>query len=115
MSEAADSTTNSNEKTSGRVLLPDHLIPHRYELHIKPDLVNYTFVGECKIALKSSNVPTVDGNQIQLHAKELCFSKASFVVETNETQESSGNDTPLTGPVECEEVCLSFRVFVPSC
>jgi aminopeptidase N len=77
-------------KTAGRVLLPDTIVPSRYDLTIKPDLDAFTFDGECKIVLTTSN-PT--SNQIQLHAKELCFTSASFTVE-------GSNDAP----VECEEV-----------
>ncbi len=90
MNDDKDSTT----KTAGRVLLPDNIVPTRYCLKIKPDLDAFTFEGQCKIVLKTTNV---EGNQIKLHAKELCFSKASFVVHAD------GN-TSLPTPVECEEV-----------
>ena len=79
-------------KAAGRVLLPDNIVPSRYELKIKPDLEAFTFDGECKIVLDTTS--TVSGNQIKLHAKELCFSKANFVVQ------GSADETP----VDCEEV-----------
>ena len=84
----------SQTKTAGRVLLPDNIVPTRYCLKIKPDLDAFTFEGECKIVLKTANV---EGNQIKLHAKELCFSKASFVVHAD-------GHAQVPAPVDCEEV-----------
>jgi len=84
--------TDAASKAAGRVLLPDNIVPSRYELKIKPDLEAFTFDGECKIVL---NTTTVSGNQIKLHAKELCFSKANFVLEGS-----------AEAPVDCEEVSV---------
>lgn len=84
--------TDAASKAAGRVLLPDNIVPSRYELKIKPDLEAFMFDGECKIVL---NTTTVSGNQIKLHAKELCFSKANFVLEGS-----------AEAPVDCEEVSV---------
>ena len=100
----SDDTTKS--KTAGRVLLPDNIVPTRYCLKIKPDLDAFTFDGECKIVLKTTDV---EGNQIKLHAKELCFSKASFVIHTSHHHDAGGDaaatiNATVAAPVDCEEV-----------
>ena len=86
--------TDAASKAAGRVLLPDNIVPSRYELKIKPDLDAFTFEGECKIVLHTTSA---SGNEIKLHAKELCFSKANFILEGSEE-----------APVECEEVSLMW-------
>lgn len=84
-------TISSSDKAKGRVLLPSTIIPSRYDLVITPDLEKFTFEGEVKIALTTSQA--CNTNEITLHAKELCFISANFVVgEAN--------------PVEAQEVCI---------
>ena len=77
------------KKAEGRVLLPLTIVPTRYDLKITPDLEKFTFTGEVKITL--STTPDLGDNcrEIILHAKELCFSSASYLVEgTGENKEA---------------------------
>jgi aminopeptidase N len=88
--------TNNDIPSSTRVVLPDHIVPHRYDLKITPDLVSFTFEGECRIALTTKTVEGLESfqnNEIQLHAKELYFISANLIIE--------GSSDP---PIECEEV-----------
>jgi puromycin-sensitive aminopeptidase len=88
-------TISSSDKAKGRVLLPSTIIPSRYDLVITPDLEKYTFEGEVKIALTTSQA--CNTNEITLHAKELCFISANFVVgEAN--------------PVEAQEFRVGLKV-----
>jgi aminopeptidase 2 len=65
-------------KTSGRVLLPPTINPTHYSLSLTPNLSAHTFTGLTKIHL--STTQDVSGKEIKMHAKELCFANASFVV-----------------------------------
>jgi hypothetical protein len=98
------------DKKAGRVLLPSHVVPTKYDLHITPDLVNFTFSGVVHITMtvvaaaaaaaeSSSDNSSEWSKKIQLHAKELTFTKASYQV-------IGGGDGP---PVEAEEVRISIR------
>jgi hypothetical protein len=89
---------NDKSSTDRRVVLPDHIVPHRYDLKIIPDLVSFTFEGECRIGLTTKTIETIEtinNHEIQLHAKELYFISAKIQVE--------GSSDP---PIECEEVCI---------
>ena len=81
----------TTDKTSGRVLLPDTIVPSRYDLTITPNLERFTFEGECKITLTTSS--ECDTNEVTLHAKELCFISAHYVVGD-------------ASPVEAQEVSV---------
>ena len=65
-------------KAEGRVLLPSYINPIRYDLKLTPDFENFTFAGHTSI-----EVTTTDGvgSEITMHAKELCFASASYVVK----------------------------------
>jgi aminopeptidase N len=66
-------------KASGRVLLPPTINPTHYSLSLKPDLSSFTFSGVTTIHLQTTT--DVTGNEIKMHAKELCFATASYVIE----------------------------------
>ena len=85
------SSSDNADKAAGRVLLPSSITPTRYDLDLIPDLEAFTFSGVCKIQLSTTS--NVSGKDIQMHAKELCFTNASFTVV-------GGDDAA----VECEEV-----------
>lgn len=76
-----------SSKTAGRVLLPPTINPTRYSLHFTPDLANFTFSGVTTIEL--STTKDVTGNEIKMHAKELCFASASFVVKGRSEKEEA--------------------------
>lgn len=66
-------------KTSGRVLLPPTINPTHYTLSITPNLSNFTFTGTTIIHLTTTH--DVSGNEIKMHAKELCFATAWYVFD----------------------------------
>ena len=68
----------TTSKAEGRVLLPSYINPIRYDLKLTPDFENFTFAGHTSI-----EVTTTDGvgSEITMHAKELCFASASYVVK----------------------------------
>lgn len=64
----------SKDKTEGRVLLPDFVLPSRYEVRLVPDLVRFVFDGKCNI-----EVEVHEGTaEIKLHARELQLKSAVF-------------------------------------
>jgi aminopeptidase N len=66
-------------KAEGRVLLPDYVVPTRYNLKITPDLVQYTFDGLVSIDMTTKDSFTdEESKMITLHAKELMFRSAKF-------------------------------------
>ena len=76
-------TTSKSDKAAGRVLLPSHVVPIRYDLSITPDLQAFTFVGTIHIVMninKDSKDMTNEAasKSITLHAKELAFNSASY-------------------------------------
>ena len=72
-------TMASNNKAAGRVLLPLTINPIRYDVKLTPDLENYTFSGVTTIEL--STTADVNTSDIVMHAKELCFANASYIVK----------------------------------
>mmetsp|Transcript_29685 Transcript_29685/g.53877 ORF Transcript_29685/g.53877 Transcript_29685/m.53877 type:complete len:887 (-) Transcript_29685:86-2746(-) len=74
----------ASSKTEGRVLLPPTINPIRYDLKFTPDLENFTFSGETTIEVTTS---ADVGNDITMHAKELCFATASYVVKGESGEE----------------------------
>lgn len=71
---------DKTSKAEGRVLLPNYVIPTKYDLKLTPDLEKYTFDGIVAIDMTTS--PTAgEFNTITLHAKELLFKTASLLVE----------------------------------
>jgi len=56
-------------------LLPKHVTPERYKIHIEPDLKNFTFKGTAHIDLQIAK-PT---REIHLHANELVVNEAMLL------------------------------------
>ena len=72
-------TNSKADKAAGRVLLPSYVQPTRYDLKVKPDLINYTFDGLVAIEMLSGeNFTNDESKKITLHAKELMFRTAEF-------------------------------------
>ena len=86
-------------KAAGRVLLPDYVVPTKYNLKITPDLVQYTFDGLVSIDMTTKETfPTEEASkQITLHSKELMYRTAKFqttdgnVVTADEVRPSINN------------------------
>mmetsp|Transcript_10729 Transcript_10729/g.12665 ORF Transcript_10729/g.12665 Transcript_10729/m.12665 type:complete len:152 (-) Transcript_10729:11-466(-) len=68
------------EISDGRVVLPSTIIPSRYDVKITPDLEAFTFTGEMVVQLTTSADLDKECCEIVMHAKELCFVSASYVV-----------------------------------
>jgi aminopeptidase N len=59
---------------------------HSYDIHLTPNLPDFTFAGECKITLKvAASIPEGLENSLLLHAKELCFANAHYETEDGQT------------------------------
>ena len=56
----------------------------RYDIKITPDLAAFTFTGEMVVQLSTSADIAKDCCEIVMHAKELCFVLASYVVVGDE-------------------------------
>ncbi|KAL3801383.1 hypothetical protein HJC23_006993 [Cyclotella cryptica] len=76
-----------SSKAAGRVLLPPTINPTRYSLHFTPDLASFTFSGVATIELATTK--DASWNEIMMHAKELCFANASFVVKGRTEREEA--------------------------
>lgn len=102
---------NKSSKSAGRVLLPDYVVPTKYDLKITPDLVNYTFDGVVTIDMTTSS--DVDSKQITLHAKELLFKSASFQVSGDDNKTITAEEVRKTDPsiyvsIHLSDVCVYF-------
>jgi len=64
----------SNDKSAGRVILPPTVEPVAYDIKLIPNLDTFTFAGSEKISV---NVVSATP-EIQLHAKDLYVSAATF-------------------------------------
>ncbi|KAL7428645.1 hypothetical protein ACHAXM_001361 [Skeletonema potamos] len=92
------SPSSNNDKAAGRVLLPLTINPTRYDITLTPDLTNFTFAGVVTVELQTTaNVST---SNIVMHAKELCFSHASYIVKGG-TAENEKH--------EAEEISVNFK------
>lgn len=59
---------------------------HSYDIHLTPNLSDFTFAGECKVTLKvAGSIPEGLENSLSLHAKELCFANAHYETEDGQT------------------------------
>jgi hypothetical protein len=78
-------TPVKKDKTAGRVLLPDYVVPVQYDLKVTPDLKAFVFDGLLVLEMTTgADIPTEMSNSITLHAKELLFRKASYQVGTKD-------------------------------
>ena len=94
------------EKSRGRILLPSVFIPKRYDLHLTPDLNNFTFDGKVDIELECTSDEIT--NEITLHAKELLIIQVSLVTSCSENTSTSQQ------PIEVR-VFLSHTFYKLSC
>lgn len=62
------------DKKAGRVLLPDLVLPSRYDLRLVPDLERFVFDGQLRMSVDVSEAT----NEVTLHAKELQIASAVF-------------------------------------
>ncbi|GKY96228.1 hypothetical protein MPSEU_000582700 [Mayamaea pseudoterrestris] len=69
------------DKKEGRVILPSHVVPTRYDLSIEPDLEAFTFQGHVDISFKVNNQQQQPYRSVTLHAKELAFQSARAILE----------------------------------
>ena len=79
----------TTSKAEGRVLLPSYINPIRYDLKLTPDFENFTFSGHTSIEVTTSDGV---GSEITMHAKELCFASASYVVKGGDGQKCNAEE-----------------------
>ncbi|CAK0819329.1 unnamed protein product, partial [Prorocentrum cordatum] len=64
-----------DEKATGRVLLPDAVLPSRYDLRLAPDLERFVFDGKARITVDVREATS----DVVMHAFELQVSSVKFV------------------------------------
>ncbi|CAK9008253.1 unnamed protein product [Durusdinium trenchii] len=69
-------------KAEGRVLLPPTVEPVKYDIKLKPDLVNFTFDGSEKIRLDIQEAT----DEIALHVKEIAIKNHTIVLKAGSTE-----------------------------
>uniref|UniRef100_A0A7S4NEL5 Aminopeptidase n=1 Tax=Odontella aurita TaxID=265563 RepID=A0A7S4NEL5_9STRA len=74
-------TADGDKKAEGRVLLPSTIVPSRYDLKLTPNLETFNFIGEVTVRLNTTSDLGEECNEITMHAKELGFMSANYVVE----------------------------------
>ncbi len=104
-------TMASNNKAAGRVLLPLTINPIRYDVKLTPDLENYTFSGVTTIEL--STTANVNTSDIVMHAKELCFANASYIVKGSGTTEVVHEAEEITINSKSTTVSFGFTTPIP--
>lgn len=82
------------DKAAGRVLLPDNVVPSRYDIRLVPDLVRFVFDGKEKISVDVREAT----NEIVCHAKELQITCAKF------TPAGEG-----AGAIDTETIALNMK------
>jgi len=93
-----------------RVLLPTHVLPTHYHIHITPDVEGLTFFGESSIQMEVKKA--VAKNTITLHAVELTLDKLKirltrFLADGVTVSSLSTTDTFVTNEEE-ETVTFEF-------
>lgn len=89
--------TSSSDKAAGRVLLPATINPTRYDLKFTPNFDTFTFSGQTTIEVTTTD--DIATNEIIMHAKELCFASASYVVKGGDGEKKK----------DAEEICVNFK------
>jgi len=108
---------------TGRVLLPNKFIPVKYDMTLRPDLVQFRFDGSINIYMtpntsskSNNNFYDVKDNEIMLHAKELLFNGAAKIKCKNskvlESSEIHVNTKATTVKFVFEESLPSNEDFV---
>ena len=106
-------TNSKADKAAGRVLLPSYVQPTRYDLKVKPDLINYTFDGLVAIEMLSGeNFTNDESKKITLHAKELMFRTAEFQTSDGKVVKADEVSTfcflfPLPSPSSSTKIGIS--------
>lgn len=91
-------------KTTDSVRLPEHIIPERYEILIRPNLKNFTFEGEETISLKLAK-PT---KEIILHAADLEIEQTKYLDGKTEVEPTKTDFNPKK-----ETVTFTFSQSLP--
>jgi len=97
------------DKAAGRVLLPDIVVPNRYELRLAPDLERFVFDGHERIRV-DVNEATSD---VTLHAKELQISAASFTQSEGPGEATAIDVEVIAYNLKHKTVTLTFPEVLP--
>lgn len=73
-----------SEKATGRVLLPDAVLPSRYDLRLVPDLERFVFDGKARITVDVHEATS----DVVMHAFELQVSSVKFVPAEGEAMDA---------------------------
>jgi aminopeptidase N len=73
------SASSTSDKSAGRVLLPDYIMPTNYDLKLIPDLVKFSFDGLLTISFLASK-EIKESQEITLHSKELMYREAKVIL-----------------------------------
>mmetsp|Transcript_28554 Transcript_28554/g.62170 ORF Transcript_28554/g.62170 Transcript_28554/m.62170 type:complete len:893 (-) Transcript_28554:81-2759(-) len=106
--------TSADKKKEGRVLLPSNIVPIRYDLKLTPDLEAFTFAGECRIKLSTAADLGPDHREIIMHAKELCFASASYVLTDGDAGTSSVTADEIRVNTKSTTVTFCFPTALPA-
>lgn len=102
-------TADGDKKAEGRVLLPSTIVPVRYDLKITPDLETFNFAGEVTVQLKTTSDLGDDCREITMHAKELGFMNANYVVEGGDGTKKEAEEIV----VNTKKTTVTFRFVDP--
>ena len=101
----------ASSKTAGRVLLPPNVNPVRYDLKFTTNFDDFTFAGDTTIEVKTATNDV--GKSITMHAKELCFASASYVVKGG--SDGEGHDaTEINVNMKAHTVTFVFGEDLPT-
>lgn len=97
----------AESKAAGRVLLPDNVVPLRYQLRIEPDLERFLFHGEEEVTVEVREAT----DEITLHVKELSLYHDSVVFRPSEGDEAKPEE--LRYNLADDTVTMKFGVMLP--
>jgi len=95
------------EKSKGRVLLPDSVVPSRYEVKLTPDLERFAFDGVARIEVEVHEATS----EVKMHAKELQFVSATFRGAEAGAEEATATNINLD--LKAQVVTFVFPEFLP--
>jgi len=90
----------TSSKAAGRVLLPPTVEPVKYDIKLKPDLVNFTFEGSETIGLEIKE----STDEISLHVKEIAIKNHTIIFKSSE-----GESKPQAVSYSLKDGTVTFK------
>jgi puromycin-sensitive aminopeptidase len=97
----SEGNTKNKTMSEDRILLPVHLAPKAYRVHLTPNIPAKTFSGSVDIDLFRPQADQEVGNSVTLHAWQLEVASASF------------QGTPAASISEIDETLQTFEIVFP--